>query len=160
VSPTDPTDAVLDRDIRWFSISFWAFFAFTAGPFGLLLVFMAMHTLFSPRKPTRHQAATLTSAQNSADLSRDDHAALPLSDVARWHVDRVEQSRESSLLYTWFFTIVWNGASFPVYFGLVIFGDNEFGLLKIVTSVFPSAGIVLLWFAVQDTMRFLRAPRD
>jgi hypothetical protein len=127
VNPDDPSEAMVDRAIRWGLLAFLTPFAVAFGGVGLGALWL-VRRLFTdeeadPRR-AKAQAAMADAASGAGGL--------------------------------WFFAIVWNAISFPAAMIAIPQGiaEGEWGVLFIL--LFPIIGIGVLWAAISATFERLR----
>jgi hypothetical protein len=178
VNPLDPSEAVIDRAMRW------GLFAMTSGfcsiflLIGLGIIYASLrssNTTSDRRRPSLMKMRnTWQQAQKSGatDLGfvefTQQHFAEPeaageseadLVTPAQWQSRKgwenaqVKSNAGKGVLFFWFFTLVWNAISTPVAFTLPgeLHGDNY---LALIVLLFPLVGLFLLFKAIKLTLEY------
>ena len=128
VNPDNPSEAMIDRAIRWSFLVFLLPFALAFGGVGIGALWMIVHTL---RAPAKGQARTR-------------------------RVNAPAASAGSGLGFIWFFAIVWNAIAFPIALLAVpqAWANGEWLILFVL--IFPLIGVLILWSAIASTLAWLR----
>ncbi len=136
VDPDDPSNSIIDREIRWGLIGFKSIFLFVFGGIGLGLLIVAW------RAP-REKDATLPEYQGAPWLLND-----------AWQTATIKSTSKSSMWGAWLFAALWNLISAPLPFVLYeeIFDKENY--IAIVGVLFPVVGIGLLIWAVRRTLEW------
>lgn len=132
VDPSNPAEAVADRDLRWGLLGFELIFVVVFGGIGGAIVWFGMR-LSRPR-PT----------------GVDPWLANPA-----WAQNRIRSGARTGMWVAWGFALIWNVLSAPVMF--VIPGELAKGnTLAWFMAMFPVAGAGLLLYAVRRTLQWRR----
>ena len=132
VNPENPSESVLDRDLRWGLLGFKSIFIVVFGGFGAVVIW------FVNRKPGPVPPG------------------LPAWQArAAWHDNRIRSNARSTLWFAWGFTIFWNAISSPIPF--ILPGELAKGnQIALVALLFPLVGLGLLVWAIQQTLAWRR----
>lgn len=177
VNPNDPSQAVIDRDMRWGLFSLISAFCAAFILAGLLVVYAALNggnsRTISQRPPLSALRREWEEKQKDPNFSdtlleyaRQRHAELEegekdARDRQNW---RTRKGWETSIILSeakrgtfvlWFFALAWNAISAPVLFFLPEELDNG-NLLALVGVIFPLAGVYLLFLAIRSTLEYRR----
>ena len=133
VNPDDPSESIVDREIRWGVMLFLAPFALAFGAIGLGALWLIRRLFIDETDPKRSPKAQARAKAHAA-MSHGASGAGGL----------------------WFFAIVWNAISFPAAMIAIPQGiaDGEWGVLFVL--LFPIIGIGVLWAAISMTFERLR----
>ena len=144
VNPSDPTEAVLFRGMRWEMIGFKALFAVMFGAFGFILLGCL---LFSRRKTKQDK--------KMAALWPDE----PWRWKKAWADGRIRSSTGPIVLFAIGFTFFWNVFSWPI--SLVAINDPSFNKheFAILVLIFPLVGIFLMIWALVAVLRWRKYGR-
>lgn len=130
VNPNNPTQAVVDRDIRWGLVMLMVPFAVLFPLVSLGACWVIYRTLRAPADTTIPAPKKL--ADNPREIASDSRVGLRA---------------------IWFFAIVWSVISFPI--GFVFVSQNAFGSpAALFVLIFPLIGVLLLWSAVRKTLQW------
>lgn len=134
VDPEDPSKSVVDPQIPWTLLAFLTPFAFAFGGVGLGATYMFFHILFG-------------SDGKKKDGGR---AARPEGPMV------VKSGAGREVGFLWIFTFFWNAIAFPI--ALVAVPDliRKGEWLGLLVLIFPAIGLLLLWGAIDATLRMLR----
>lgn len=136
VNPENPSDAVLNRALRWGMLGFKMIFVLVFGGVGIgLMVF----TLTAKTGATDHPEST----------------SKPWLGQQEWASSAVTCNGKSGLWFIWGFALFWNLISLPIAFaipGELSKGSN----LILVALLFPLGGIYLLVWAIKSTRSWRR----
>jgi len=126
VNPDNPSEALVDRSIRWPLMIFLTPFALAFGGVGLGALFLVRRIFTEPE--TQPGAKSRAPAKTAA----------------------------SAVGGLWFFALMWNAISFPAAAIAVPQGlaEGEWGVLFVL--LFPLIGIGVLWAAIGATVAWLR----
>lgn len=130
--PQDPAQAVLDREERWELVGFMMIFPLVFGLVGGGIVLAGLGQWRRQRRPPADPAAAARTDRIPADGGGTGGL--------------------------WIATIVWNAISWTAVVGIAMkAGAPTFVMLMV--ALFPLIGLILLWAAVQGTVRTLRHGR-
>ena len=138
VNPGDPSQAVIDRGIRWGLIGFKSIFLFVFGGVGLGLL------IFTWR------------AAKEKDKSDPRYADSPWLLDDDWQTETIKSSSKASMYGVWIFAALWNLISAPLPFVMyeeVIVRKNYIALVGLMFTV---VGIGLLVWAIRRTLEWKR----
>ena len=138
VDPNDPSQAIIDRGIRWRMIGFQSIFLFVFGGFGLGLL------VFTWRAPTEK------------DTSDPRYADSPWLLNDNWQTPTIRSSSKASMYAMWAFAVVWN--LITAYLPFVMYDEvvNKENYLALVALLFTAVGIGLLIWAIRRTLEWRR----
>lgn len=136
VNPNDPSDAVLNRELRWSMLGFKLIFVLVFGGIGIgLMIF------------------TLTAKTGATD--HPESVSKPWLGQQEWASREVTCNGKSGLWFIWGFALIWNLVSLPATFA--ISGELDKGnLLILIALLFPLVGIYLLVWAIKSTRSWRR----
>ncbi len=141
VNPDDPSDAIIDRGIRWSMIGFKSIFLFVFGGAGLgLLIFV-----WRARKE-----------KDTSDPRFKDKPWLLDDD---WQTASILSSSKVAMYAMWAFAVVWNLISAPLPFVMVDELVNKQNYLALVGLLFTAVGIGLIVWATRLTLQWRRFGR-
>jgi len=131
VNPADPSEALIDRHIRWNLVLFLTPFALAFGGVGVGGLWM-MQRVFrdAPAGEARPQAKAPAT--------------------------RVASDVRGALLGSWLFAFFWNAMAMPVGFLFVPDALRRGEWLALLVLLFPLVGVMLLWYAIHSTIGYLR----
>ncbi|WP_223671299.1 DUF3592 domain-containing protein [Kangiella shandongensis] len=138
VNPEDPTQAVVDRTMRWGMLGFQSIFLLVFGGVGLGIMIFAWR---SGRKLQRQQGL------------QDEHHSEPWLWREEWQSNRLSANTRSGFLFLLFFAIVWNGISLPGVIAVMQEGNLMDKPEKLLVFLFPLVGLILLAIAVTLYLR-------
>lgn len=136
VNPSDPGDAVLNRDMRWNALAFKLLFALVFGGVGFGIM-----------------AWALVSKPSHVDHPEGD--AKPWLARREWADNRIQCNSRGGLWFVWAFALLWNAISAPVLFAVPeeLAKDNY---LVLVGLLFPLVGMLLLAWAIHTSLSWRR----
>jgi len=138
VDPDEPSQAVIDRDIRWGLIGFQMIFVIVFGGVGFGLLYAAWK------------------APGEKDRSDPAYADTPWLQNDDWQTASIRSGSRASMWGAWAFAGFWNAISsiapFMAYREIVD-NDNWLGLIAL---LFPLVGIGLLVWAIRRTLEWRR----
>lgn len=138
VNPEDPTEAVIDRTMRWGMLGFQGIFLLVFGGVGLGIMIFAWR---SGRKLQRQQAL------------QGEHHSEPWLWREEWQSNRLSANTRSGFLFLLFFAIIWNAISLPGVIAVMQEGNLMDEPAKLLVFLFPLVGLVLLAIAVTLYLR-------
>ncbi|AOE50541.1 DUF3592 domain-containing protein [Kangiella sediminilitoris] len=138
VNPEDPSEAVIDRTMRWGMLGFHSIFLLVFGGVGLGIIIASLR---SGRKLNKQKAL------------QAEHEAEPWLWKEEWQTNHFKSNTSRSFWFLLVFSIIWNVISVPAVIGVM----NEGGLreepAKLLVFLFPLVGIILLSSAVTLYLR-------
>lgn len=177
INPTDPQQAVIDRDMRWglFALmsAFCSIFIFV----GLLISYVSLTakkdaggfkrpSLSTLRKEWDQKQVDPNFKENFLEYSRSraaeleqqakgETATIPWQTRKGWETPNIRSEAKKSTVFYWVFAIGWNAVSSPMLFALreEIERGNYAALLGL---LFPLAGAFLLYKAIATTLELRR----
>ena len=138
VNPADPTDAVIDREIRWGLVGFKAIFLFVFGGVGLG---MMVWSILAPKEK---------------DKSDPRYADAPWLANDAWQSPVIRSGSKSAMWFAWGFALFWNLVSSPLPFVIRRELVENGNTLALVGLLFPLVGAGLLYWAVTRTLEWRR----
>lgn len=138
VDPEEPTESIIDRDIRWGLIGFKSIFLFVFGGVGLGLL------IFVFRAPSEKDA-TESRYQNSPWLLN-----------GNWQTPTIRSSSKTAMWSAWAFAAFWNLISAATPFLVYREVTEKHNMIALVGLLFPLVGIGLLVWAVRRTLEWRR----
>ncbi|MEP7260674.1 MAG: DUF3592 domain-containing protein [Usitatibacter sp.] len=143
VNPDDPSEAMVDKSIRWGLIGLLAPFALVFGGIGVGGLYSAYRTLTSTEPPP---AA--------------DGEAKALKGRAPRRSRRGEGEETTGSGPRWLLVLVWNALAWPAALFVLpdaLESDNDIGL---VVLIFPLIGLFMVWVAAKESYRIWKgAPK-
>ena len=141
VNPDDPSQAIIDRGIRWGMIGFKSIFLLVFGGVGLGLL------IFVWRAPTEKDTSE-PRYTDSPWLLNDD-----------WQSATIRSNSKTAMYAIWAFAALWNLVSAPLPF--VIYDEviNKENYLALVALLFTAVGIGLFVWATRLTLEWRRFGR-
>ena len=130
VNPENPSESMVDREIRWKLVLFTIPFALGFGGVGLGALYVMVRTLFA----------------RSSELEAEPD---PLA--------RVQAGGGTGVFGIWVFAFFWNVISFPIAFLAVPDAVANGEWLVLLVLIFPLIGVLLLWGAINSTLAAIRA---
>ena len=138
VDPNDPSQAIVDRGVRWGMVGFKSIFLFVFGGVGLgLLIFMWRAPKEKDKSDPRYS--------DSPWLLDDD-----------WQTETIRSSSKASMYGVWAFAALWNLISAPLPFVMYDEVVNKGNHLALVALLFTAVGIGLFVWAVRRTLEWRR----
>ena len=138
VNPDNPSEAIIDREIRWGLIGFKSIFLFVFGGVGLGLM------IFVWRAP------------KEKDKSRPEYQDAPWLLNNDWQTATVRSSSKSAMWAAWAFAAIWNLISAPTPFLAYEEIVEKQNYLGIAALLFPIVGIGLIAWAIKRTQEWRR----
>ena len=138
VDPDEPSEAILDRSLRWGLIGFKSIFLFTFGGVGLGLIIFVFRT---PKEK---------------DLSAQEYRDRPWLANDKWQTAVIKSGSKTAMYASWAFAAFWNLISAPL--PLVIYTEvtEKNNLPALLGILFPLVGIGLITWAVKRTLEWNR----
>jgi hypothetical protein len=134
-NPSDPNEAVINRDIRWAMIGFNTIFIIVFGGSGLGLIIFGL--------------------RGKRVIDTPEAAAKPWLARPEWTDNRILSDARLGVYLFWFITIVWNTLSVPASIFIPDVWRQE-GALALLILLFPLAGMGLLYWTVKKTLEWRR----
>lgn len=134
-NPNDPSDALLDRNIRWELLAFKLIFVVVFGGVGFALLIFGLRGKKVIDSPEVQQKPWLRRAE--------------------WFDNRIRSGARSGLYMIWVFAILWNLISSPGAFMFTTVWEEE-GKVALLILLFPVIGLFLLVWAIRKTMEWKR----
>ena len=138
VNPDDPSDAIIDRGIRWGLVGFKSIFLFVFGGVGLGLLILVLR---APKEKDK----TDPRYTDSPWLLDDD-----------WQTQTIRSSSKASMYGVWAFAALWNLISAPLPFVMYDEVVNKENYLALVALLFTAVGIGLMVWAIRRTLEWRR----
>jgi len=138
VDPNDPSQAIIDRGVRWGMVGFKSIFLFVFGGVGLGLL------IFTWR------------ASKEKDKSDPRYADSPWLLDDDWQTETIRSSSKASMYGVWAFAALWNLISAPLPFVMYDEVVNKGNYLALVALLFTAVGIGLLVWAIRRTQEWRR----
>ena len=136
VDPSEPSNSIIDRSMRWGLVGFKAIFFLLFGGFGAGLIFL----VFKPGKAVDLPPSILS---DKPWLARD-----------AWQAETIRSSSKTVMWFAWGFAAFWNAISSPLPFLIYPEVVEKGNMLALIGIVFPLVGIGLLWWAVRRTLEW------
>ncbi len=138
VDPDDPSQAIIDRDLRWGMIGFNSIFLFVFGGVGLGLL------IFVWRAP-KEKDETKPEFQDAPWLLNND-----------WQSATIRSNSKAAMWGAWAFAAIWNLISAPTPFLAYSEVVEKQNTIALVALLFPLIGIGLIVWAVSQTREWRR----
>jgi hypothetical protein len=138
VDPDEPSEAILDRSLRWGLIGFKSIFLFTFGGVGLGLIIVVFR------------------APKEKDLSAPEYRDTPWLANDDWQTAVVKSNSKTAMWASWGFATFWNLISAPLPFLIYTEVTEKNNLPALLGLVFPLVGIGLITWAVKSTLEWNR----
>jgi len=134
--PQNPSDSIINREIRWGLLAFKMIFVIVFGGAGFLLAFFGYR--IKKDKPSKN-------IQNSPWLERKE-----------WVNGAIKSNAKTGMIGLWFISAFWNAISFPTAISAVpkILADKEY--IALMVLLFPLVGLGLLYWAIKSTLEWKR----
>ena len=138
VDPDEPSEAIIDRSLRWGLIGFKSIFLFTFGAVGLgLLIF-------------------LLRAPKQKDLSAPEYRSKPWLVNDDWQTAVVKSNSKKAMYFGWGFAAFWNLVCAPLPFVIYAEVVEKSNMPALLGLLFPLIGIGLVIWAVRRTLEWNR----
>jgi hypothetical protein len=138
LDPDEPSEAILDRSLRWGLIGFKSIFLFTFGGVGLGLIIFVFRT---PKEK---------------DLSDSRYRDAPWLANDKWQTAVIKSSSKTAMYASWAFAAFWNLVSAPLPFVIYTEVTEKNNLPALLGIMFPLIGIWLITWAVKRTLEWNR----
>ncbi|MEW8693322.1 MAG: DUF3592 domain-containing protein [Candidatus Thiodiazotropha endolucinida] len=134
-NPNDPSEAVLDRGIRWEMLRFKAIFIVVFGAAGLGLIIFGL--------------------RGKRVIDTPESAEKPWLARPEWADNRILSGARTGVYVLWFITVIWNALSIPAAIAVPEVWRKE-GELALIILLFPLVGLVLLYWALRKVREWRR----
>jgi hypothetical protein len=134
-NPSDPNQAVINRDIRWGMIGFYAIFIIMFGGSGLGLIIFGL--------------------RGKRVIDTPEAAEKPWLARPEWADNHILSGARFGVYLFWVITIVWNLLSIPATIFVPDVWRKE-GALALLILLFPMAGMGFLYWTVKKTLEWRR----
>ncbi|RZV35981.1 MAG: DUF3592 domain-containing protein [Chromatiales bacterium] len=138
VNPDQPSEAIVNRDIRWGMVGFKSIFVFVFGGVGFGLLYAAFR------------------APKEKDATLPRYAEQPWLLNNAWQTEIIRSGSKAAMWGAWAFAAFWNLVSAPLPFVLFDEVTNKQNYIALVGLLFPLVGIGLLWWAISRTLEWRR----
>lgn len=130
VNPDNPSESMVDREIRWRLMVFLTPFALGFGGLGVVALWMMVRTLFPDAPPAKGKSK-----------------------------GRKRSKPDSNLGILWVFAYFWNVISFPVAILAIppMLADGQW--LALLLGILPLVGVVMLYAAIVSTIKAVRGKK-
>lgn len=137
VNPDNPSEAVIDREIRWGLLAFKSMFLFLFGGIGL----GGLYAMYRFR--------------NLGDVLPDADPSKPWTNYAEWNKATLISDTRMGNKVMLGLAVFWNLISWPALFAVVKpVSNGEYGALFVL--IFPIVGVGLIWFWYKGHRSFKR----
>jgi len=175
VNPFNPSQAVIDRDMRWGLFALASGFCSVFILIGLGVIYASIRSsnkiparrrpsLWDMRKRWQQAQADGSSSLGFLEFCQQNYAesgkpgpdnTTPVDWQSRkgWEDARIKSDASKGALFFWGFAVFWNAVSIPVSFVLPreLEQDNYAALLVL---LFPAVGLFLIYKAIQRTLEY------
>jgi hypothetical protein len=134
-NPANPSEAVINRDLRWGMIGFNAIFIVLFGGAGLGLIIFGL--------------------RGKRVIDTPEAAEKPWLARPEWTDNRILSGARLGMYMFWGFTVFWNALSVPAAFAVPEVWRKE-GALALLILLFPLVGMGLLYWTVKKTLEWRR----
>jgi hypothetical protein len=138
VDPDEPSEAIIDRSLRWGLVGFKSIFLFVFGGVGLGLI------IFTFRTP------------KEKDLSDPKYRDTPWLANDKWQTALIKSNSRMAMWAGWGFAAFWNLVSAPLPFVIYTEVTEKNNLPALLGLLFPLVGIGLITWAVKSTLEWNR----
>ncbi len=138
VNPDKPSEAIIDRSVRWGLIGFKSIFLFTFGGVGLGLIFLVF------------------SAAKDKDPSAAEFGDRPWLANDQWQTALLKSNSKAAMWGGWAFAAFWNLVSAPLPFVVYTEVTEKNNMPALLGLLFPLVGIGLITWAVKRTLEWRR----
>jgi len=180
VNPFNPSQAVIDRDMRWGLFALASGFCSIFILIGLGVIYVSIRS--SNKMPARRRPSLWDMRKRWQQAQADGSSSLGFLEFCQqhfgesekpeldkttpvdwqnrkgWEDARIKSDASKGALFFWMFAVVWNAISIPVSFVLPreLEQDNYAALLVL---LFPAVGLFLIYKAIQRTLEYRRFGR-
>jgi len=180
VNPSIPSEAVIDRDMRWGLFAFMTIFCSVFILIGVTVAWACLRpsknkSSFTPpsdselkqewaerrKKPGFNESFMEFRRYHLGELkseARSSDSQILSGDWKKrkgWETRKVTSQAKVGLVFFWIFTVFWNGVSAPVLLNFQeAWRKEEYGILA--ALLFPVIGIVLIFLSVKKTFEYVR----
>ena len=134
VNPDNPSESMVDREIRWKLMVFFLPFALAFGGVGLGAFYVMVKT-FMGDSPIGQREPVVQ---------------------AMTYRKGVDSDQKAMVIGLWFFAFFWNAISIPIALLFIPEAIANGEWLALLVGIFPLVGVLLLWGAIQGTWNFVR----
>ena len=138
VNPDKPSEAIIDRSVRWGLIGFKSIFLFTFGGVGLGLIILVFR------------------APQEKDPSAPAYRDRPWLANDRWQTALLKSNSKAAMWGGWAFAAFWNLVSAPLPFVVYTEVTEKNNMPALLGLLFPLVGIGLITWAVKRTLEWRR----
>ena len=138
VDPDEPSEAILDRSVRWGLIGFKSIFLFTFGGIGLGLIIFVFR------------------AAKEKDPSDPRYRDAPWLENDEWQTAVIKSGSKTAMWTGWAFAAFWNLISAPLPFVIYTEVTEKNNLPALLGLLFPLVGIGLVTWAIKRTLEWNR----
>ena len=138
VDPDQPSNSIIDRDVRWGLLGFKSIFLFVFGGVGLGLLIFVWRT--PPEK----------------DASKPEYRKSPWLLNENWQTATIRSSSKMAMWGAWAFAAFWNLISIALPFLVYQEVTKKHNYIALVGLLFPLVGIGLLVWAIRRTLEWRR----
>ena len=138
VDPTNPSDSIIDRGIRWGLLGFKSIFLFVFGGVGLGAIIF------------------IWKAPKEKDKTLPEYAASPWLLNDAWQTASIRSSSKNAMYGAWAFAGIWSLISAPLPFLLYEEVLEKENYIALVGLLFPLVGIGLIVWAIRRTLEWRR----
>lgn len=135
-NPKNPSDSIVNRDIRWALVGFKFIFVLIFGGVGLAILVFA----FKGKK-----------INTSAEVKLSPWLARP-----EWENGSIKSDAKLGMYAIWGITLFWNLISFPAAIGATLEAFEKQNYVALVALLFPIVGLGLLYWAIKKTKEWKR----
>lgn len=134
-NPDDPSDAVLNRDMRWGLLGFKTAFLLLFGGIGAGLIAWGY--------------------RGKKTIDSGEAAAKPWLSRPEWRNGIVYSDAKSGMISIWVFAAIWNLVSVPVALQVPTLWEDQ-GAVALLILLFPAVGLTVLFWAIKRTREWQR----
>ncbi len=138
VNPDEPSEAIVDRSLRWGMIGFKSIFIVLFGGIGFALL---IYVWFFSGRGTKELPAAVQSQ-------------TPWLANKAWQDASISSGNKGALIGTWVFAIFWSLVSAPLPFAILDELKSRDNPAALIGILFPVIGIFLIVFAIRQTLRW------
>ena len=138
VNPDKPSEAIIDRSLRWGLTGFKSIFLFTFGGVGLGLIIFVLR------------------AAKEKDLSAPEYRDRPWLANEQWQSAVLKSNSKAAMWGGWAFAAFWNLVAAPLPFVIYTEVTEKNNMPALLGLLFPLVGIGLITWAVKRTLEWNR----